>query len=182
MRGSSGAFVRLLIAASVAGLALLLAGIAWGSSAQRTVDHIKFKTWAVLPTGTNGYTLSLLPSESGVQLLAQKRSAYASYDDTEGTGNTKKVVANFGALGQASLRFHPKRTTHPAPGRGCTGSVTKTAGTWKGAFKFKGEGGYTKASGTAVKGHTLSVDEFCPPSQGPHQHQYLFLHAQEGFQ
>jgi hypothetical protein len=176
--GRQGAFARFLLAACVAGLALSGAVAAAGAPDRGAGGvRVKFKESIVFLDGSHGYDVIVhtdAPGHIGVD--AQKGPAFAEYT-APGTATARKVKGDFGELGKVKGRFHAKKTTHPDPDRGCSGTVTEKIGIWRGRFKFKGEHRYTKVSETEADGYTISVNEVCH-ARPSHKHQYLQLVAQ----
>jgi hypothetical protein len=118
--------------------------------------------------GTHGYLIRVESSEAlvkgkssgSVDISAYKRPAFAVYSAT-GTQSAKVMKVDLGDFGKVDLTFHPKKRTHPKPPPGCTGTVKKIVGVWKGKIKFRGEGGYTKVSADSAPGYHRVTDLDC---------------------
>ena len=94
-----------------------------------------------------------------------------------GTVSPTVMQADLGNFGKVDLAFHPQKTTHPKPERGCTGHITKKTGVWKGTFKFRGEHGFTKASATKIDGSYESGSATCSTGPPPGHRKYVVLTA-----
>lgn len=76
---------------------------------------------------------------------------------------TRRVVADFGALGRVSVRFKERDRDVIEPPKGCEGRSTQRYGVFRGRFRFRGEHGFTavrgvRAQGQVIVGPQLSCD------------------------
>ncbi len=138
-------------------LTMGLAGTALGHVAKPTVTSIKLD-------GTHGYRVEVQANTGlqktgtdGVTIAATKSGREVSYSTDKGTSTGRVIKGDLGRYGKVNLRFHPRKTTHPKPPRGCHGRVTRKTGIWKGIVKLHAEG-LTSASARKLKGsHTVGL-------------------------
>lgn len=82
--------------------------------------------------------------------------ATATYGTLKATIGGGLIQAQFGRLGEVSLRFAPRHVTRRRPQKGCTGPGLRIEhGVFVGMLRFRGEGGYTRLLRRRIPG-TLS--------------------------
>jgi hypothetical protein len=67
----------------------------------------------------------------------------------------RRVVADFGAVGRVSVRFHERDRDLIEPPKGCEGRSTQRYGTFRGRFRFRGEHGFASVRGVRAQGQVL---------------------------
>lgn len=111
--------------------------------------------------GNLGETV-MLSVETGA-IRSQRRIATTSYL-AHGTATANRLEADFGALGEISMRFHPSRhRTWVKPHRNCRGLglFLVRHGTWQGRLRFRGEGGYLSLDLHRVRGTVETIAPKC---------------------
>ncbi len=116
---------------------------------------------------SNGYSLIVLgvPAHDGhsaVVALVVSGKHQGVFYSTPATVTEKSIQANFGALGEIAVTFHPSglpKTTRPK----CGGKpVSFDSGYYEGTIAFHGEEGYADADATTVRGDIgFWLDSLC---------------------
>ncbi len=123
-------------------------------------------------SGTNGYSLFVIGiaahkgEPASVAVFVTGKRAGAIYDAPASVTKTS-MQANFGALGEIAVTFHPsgkaKRVQPSCGGR----SVAFDSGSYEGAIRFNGEEGFTSVEATSAKGDLgFLLDIVCPGTLG----------------
>jgi hypothetical protein len=113
--------------------------------------------------GANDYQIEVVEireagSPADTAIGASRGSANVSYALT---GDLEPGIHGvFGDLGSVDLRFKRQRRAVDRPERGCR--IVFEVGNFEGGFSFTGEGGYTHAAATSVRGLVMRLpDGFC---------------------
>jgi hypothetical protein len=121
----------------------LLAGGAVAASGSEPNDTLQLKRGRYeINVGNLGQTVALTVESGALRSLSHIAST--SYV-VHGTATQSRLQADFGELGEISMRFHPSRHhTWEKPHRNCRGAgrFLVRHGTWRGRLRFRGEGGY----------------------------------------
>lgn len=132
--------------------------------------------------GTKGYRVTVGGSSGNLMITAYRKPGFAWYT-TRGKTSTKRLRARFGKFGKVNLRFKAKgkvRTIKPP--RGCTGRGDKVQpGVWRGVFRFKGEGRYTRVKKRRLRGKLVKYGNYvCPlrARRGIPAGQLVYLYAE----
>ena len=112
---------------------------------------------------SNGYELAVGGYDSTAFISATKhdRSKHSLELSTyiaRGKVSPTAIHADFGALGNAAMRFRPGKVTYSRRHRHCIGPDRYTIhfGVFVGSVRFRGEGGYTSARVKRVKGKEIT--------------------------
>ncbi|MGD9734850.1 MAG: hypothetical protein AB7V58_04470 [Solirubrobacterales bacterium] len=119
--------------------------------------------------GNLGQTV-FLSVETGA-MSSQRRVAATSYV-VHGTATESRLEADFGKLGEISMRFHPSRNrTWVKPNRDCRGlgQFLVRRGTWQGRLRFRGEDDYLGLDLHRVRGTVETIAPQCR-RQGSKRH------------
>ena len=122
--------------------------------------------------GTHNYKITVSGSGESVTVSAKKGGVSESYTDG-GKASAKKLKSDLGPYGNVNLEFDVKKTKTLDRPKGCHGGKPDKLkkGTWEGKFKFKGEGGFTKASDNSLPGSVFYPGTYhCNGGGGGDQH------------
>ncbi len=122
--------------------------------------------------GSNGYSLFVFgaPARKGqpanVAIFVLSKHGGAFYD-APATVTETSMQANFGALGEIAVTFHPSGQAKKVRPR-CGGkSFAFDSGSYEGTIRFNGEEGFTSVEATSAKGDlSFLVDLVCPGISG----------------
>lgn len=112
---------------------------------------------------SNGYKIEVASFRTGKKppiaiVTARQRPASASYEVRASTG--AGIHATFGALGQIDVSFQRDRKRVIRPERACRWVIE--TGTFRGGFRFAGEGSYVTSEAIDPEGEVLRLpDGFC---------------------
>jgi len=122
-----------------------------------------------IDVGNLGETVVLAVETGAVR--SQRRVAGTSYA-VHGAVTQSRIEADFGPLGEISMRFHPSRNrTWVKPHRNCRGlgEFLIRRGTWQGRLRFRGEGGYLKLDLHRARGRVETIAPQCRGKRGKHR-------------
>lgn len=164
-RASRLAFVAALPALAIA----VFPGAAGAAAFAPTVGiHLERGRYDV-SIGNLGETVVLSVETGAIQ--SQRRLTATSYV-VHGSASESRLEADFGELGEISMRFHPSRhRTWVKPHRNCRGigRFMVRRGTWQGRLRFRGEGGYLSLDLHRVRGTVETIAPQCRRHGGKHR-------------
>jgi hypothetical protein len=146
--------------------AVLLAGPAAASAANVGI-HLERGRYDI-NVGNLGQTVMLSVQTGAVK--SQRRVAATSYV-VHGTATQSRIEADFGELGEISMRFHPSRNrTWVKPHRNCRGfgEFLVRRGTWQGKLRFRGEDDYLGLDLHRARGTVETIAPKCRRHGGKH--------------
>lgn len=122
--------------------------------------------------GSNGYSLFIFgapahkgqPATVGIFVVGKRDGVIY---EVPGTVTETSMQADFGALGEIAVTFHPSgRAKRVRPS--CGGkSFAFDSGSYEGTIRFNGEEGFTSVEATSAKGDLgLLIDILCPGISG----------------
>lgn len=119
----------------------------------------------------NGYEVAVTGSENRIVLVVGRKhvDAITGYV-VRGTVTRKRLVADFGAFGKLSMRFHPpKRGPGSDPHAACRfgRNVLKRHGVFRGSLSFDGENQYVSLRAHRARGEVISYGSRCKGGGGP---------------
>jgi hypothetical protein len=162
--GSSLALAGTLLALA----AVLLPSAAAAAPAPNIGIHLERGRYDV-SVGNLGETVMLSVQTGAVE--SERRIAATSYV-VHGTATENRLEADFGELGEISMRFHPSRNrTWVKPHRNCRGlgEFLVRRGTWQGRLRFRGEDDYLALDLHRVRGTVETIAPKCQRQGGKHR-------------
>jgi hypothetical protein len=122
--------------------------------------------------GSNGYSLFVagFPAHNGqpasVEIFVSGKRDGAIYG-APGTVTETSMRANFGALGEIAVTFHPSGQAKRERPSCASKSLAFDSGFYEGTIRFKGEEGLTSVEATSAEGDLdVLLDTLCPGFSG----------------
>ena len=150
----------LAVAGALALVAALQPGTAAASPAANVNIHLERGRYHV-SVGNLGQTV-LLSVQTGA-VKSERRVAATNYV-VHGTATESRLEADFGGLGEISMRFHPSsHRSWEKPHRNCRGlgEFLVRRGTWQGRLRFRGEDNYLSLDLHRVRGTVETIAPKC---------------------